>query len=662
MAVDSPSGTGPIHPACSASISRRLALAIVAFCFLMVTVGGLSAGLAWSILSGTRKIRTQSHHTQLTEAIHTRIHHLIREVDWAVIERSPERESHTKAFATQAGSRIAGLLDAHLRAEESFPEKQSEIALIRSLQNLYHDLDAATTRIMARVAEKARPDQDDLQILDAAAHQIPVLAEQLNEIHYGKIRRLMSEDVSRMKVIVGAYVAFLLVGGACVIAGIILFSQTVALPLRRLASATLDIAGGDFWRRVPIRSNDEIGQLSQSFNDMAERLQRREAELRGAQAELSRRVMETRALYRIGVEISSMLELNMILQSVVEKARALLQSEGAALCLFRAQGDGLEVRTICGSKQMSDLAVEAGQLRCLTESGGLPCSSAEPCSLCLTLDDGSAATGLAAPLMRGDEFLGVLCVGWKEARPFQPEDRELLEGLAAQAAIAIENARLYREVKALAALQERGRLAREMHDGLAQAVGYLHFRLKTLEDRLESRGQAPCAAELAEMRNTARKAYEDIRQSVFDLRTVVAKGLGLIAILTEYLHEFSQQSGIPVELQDGDARATRYSPEAEIQLIRVIQEALTNVRKHANAHHAWVWFALDGDMGRVTITDDGIGFAVKTADGTGGRRFGLQTMRERAEALGGSLEVHSSLGKGTQVVVRIPLARQGDGQ
>jgi signal transduction histidine kinase len=280
----------------------------------------------------------------------------------------------------------------------------------------------------------------------------------------------------------------------------------------------------------------------------------------------------------------------------------------------------------------------------------------------MDLDNGSPAIGLVAPLKRGKEVLGGLCVGWKEERRFQPEDRELLEGLAAQAAIAIENARLYKQVKSLATLQERERLAREMHDGLAQAVGYLHFRLKTLEDRLENRGQAPHAAELAEMRTTARKAYEDIRQSVFDLRTVVAKGLGLIPILTEYLHEFSQQSGIQVKLENGDARATRFSPDSEIQLIRVIQEALANVRKHANARHAWVQFALDGDMGRVTIADDGLGFAVESVRGTDRRRFGLQTMRERAEALGGSLEVLSSLGKGTQVVVRIPLAPQGEGQ
>jgi signal transduction histidine kinase len=253
-------------------------------------------------------------------------------------------------------------------------------------------------------------------------------------------------------------------------------------------------------------------------------------------------------------------------------------------------------------------------------------------------------------------------VGWKEARPFLREDRALLEGLAAQAALAIEDARRFKKVRAVASLRERERLAREIHDGPAQAVGYLHFRLKTLEDRLEDLGQSPTVSELAEMRKAAARAYGELRQSIADLRTAVSKGPGLIPVLTEWLREFSQQSGIPVELENSDARATRFTPEVEMQLLRVIQEALANVRKHAGGCDAWVRFAIEGSMSRVTVADNGFGFSAKTAARPGRQRFGLRTMRERAAALGGSLEVRSSLGKGTQVVLRMPLACRGDGQ
>ncbi len=650
--------SGAVSPssAFSGSISRRLGLAVAAFFLLILAIGGVSSFLAWSILASTRDILRESTHVEATEEIHATIHHLIHEVDRAVIEGSLDRRSHMKELAIHATNTIANFLNDHLNEAEPFAEKEGEITLIRTIDKLYHDLEGAADRIMTRLALKGRPEKRDLQTLDAAAHQIPILAQQLNEIHHAKSRRLIGGGISRMKVILGAYLIFLVVGSACLVVGILLFSRTVAVPLRRLAVATLDIAKGDFGKRVPIDSRDEIGQLSHSFNDMVERLQRREAELRGAQSELSRRVMETQALYRIGVEISSMLELDKVLHSVAEKARTLLQSQGAALCLFHPGSDGLKVGAVSGPVEASGLVVGEGRPRCLTEPGGCLSSGSESCSTCMLLEGRPPGAALAAPLKRGEDVLGALCVGRKEPRAFQPENRELLEGLAAQAAIAIENARLYKEVGSLATLQERERIAREMHDGLAQAVGYLHLRFKTLEDRLEAGGQPPGSPELAEMRMVAKKAYADIRQSIFGLRTAVSKGLGLIPILTEYLHEFSQQSGIPVELQIEDERATRFAVETEIQLIRVIQEALTNVWRHAAARRAQVRFALDGDMGCVTIADDGIGLPVEAPADHGRRRFGLQIMRERAEGVGGSVEIRSSQGQGTEVVARVPLA------
>ena len=278
-----------------------------------------------------------------------------------------------KDLTIQAARTIGAFLDEHIKEDEPFPEKEGEIARIRAIEKMYHDLEAAATRIIARVAAKAPAGQEDLLLLDAVAHQIQVLSQELNDIHRAKIRRLTVRGITRMKVILGAYLTFLVLGSACMIGGIFLFSRTVAVPLRRLASATLDIAAGDFGKRMPIGSRDEIGQLSQSFNDMAETLQRREAELKGTQAELSRRVMETQALYRIGVEVSSILELDKVLHSVVEKARALLQSQGAALCLFRPGGEGLEVRAVSGPLEASDLMVGEGRPRCLTEPEGCLC-------------------------------------------------------------------------------------------------------------------------------------------------------------------------------------------------------------------------------------------------------------------------------------------------
>jgi two-component system, NarL family, sensor histidine kinase DegS len=164
------------------------------------------------------------------------------------------------------------------------------------------------------------------------------------------------------------------------------------------------------------------------------------------------------------------------------------------------------------------------------------------------------------------------------------------------------------------------------------------------------------------MRKVAANAYEEVRQAIFGLRTMVSRGLGLVPTLSEYLHEFSQQASLEVKLevqQEGDL--TQLAPEVEVQLVRIVQEALHNVRKHAGARMAWVRFWREGDDILMAVEDDGVGFdpAVPPADGR--RHFGLATMRERAESVGGALTVRSLGATGTQVVVRLPLtaARRG---
>jgi len=137
---------------------------------------------------------------------------------------------------------------------------------------------------------------------------------------------------------------------------------------------------------------------------------------------------------------------------------------------------------------------------------------------------------------------------------------------------------------------------------------------------------------------------------------MVSRGLGLIPTLTEYLHEFSQQTGLQIHLEasDGDA-AIRFPPEVEVQLIRIIQEALHNVWKHARSRTAWVRLRREGEEALVTVEDDGTGFDPAAPPGDGRRHFGLATMRERAEAVRGALAICSAAGSGTQVVVRLPL-------
>lgn len=159
------------------------------------------------------------------------------------------------------------------------------------------------------------------------------------------------------------------------------------------------------------------------------------------------------------------------------------------------------------------------------------------------------------------------------------------------------------------------------------------------------------------MEEVSGKAYEEIRLSIFGLRAAVADGPGLVPTIAEYLREFEAHSGLRARLIVEDGAAPRLPAVVEAQLLRIVGEALHNVWRHAQAHGTEVCISVEGTMVRVTVEDDGVSFDPEAARPPGVRHYGLETMRERAESAGGTLQIQSAPGQGTRVVVRLPLVR-----
>lgn len=219
-------------------------------------------------------------------------------------------------------------------------------------------------------------------------------------------------------------------------------------------------------------------------------------------------------------------------------------------------------------------------------------------------------------------------------------------------------AQLVEKERTLAVLQERERLAHELHDGLGQALAAAHFQANSARFLLARGDGAQVDECLAGLADATLQAEADVREYLLAARTTLSAEHPFFPSLRDYLLRFTRQYGLPVELvvppqleADGLPRAV------EVQLLRIIQEALSNVRKHAGARGAHVIFSPDGAQLRVAIVDDGRGFdpaAAAAAD----ERYGLQAMRERAAAAGGSLAVISSPGQGTQVVAHVPMQEE----
>ncbi len=266
----------------------------------------------------------------------------------------------------------------------------------------------------------------------------------------------------------------------------------------------------------------------------------------------------------------------------------------------------------------------------------------------------------SVPLKAKEKVLGVLNIAAFDPRRPTQEDMRLLTAIGHQLGMAIENFRLSEQLQVMAVMEERERIARELHDSLAQELALLHLKIIEADHALGSNGAMEVRRALQEMRQIAGEAYEDIRQAIFGLRIMVSKGLGFIPTLTEYLHDFSVLRNVRVDLEVDGAEDIRLSPQVEIQLIRIIHEALTNVFKHAQATRSRVRIERAGECIKVAIEDDGRGFIIDEVMGNG-LHFGLFSMRERAEKVGGELLIKTAPGEGTKVIVSFPLSEDTHG-
>lgn len=242
-----------------------------------------------------------------------------------------------------------------------------------------------------------------------------------------------------------------------------------------------------------------------------------------------------------------------------------------------------------------------------------------------------------------------------DAAPFGPADSEVARMFATHAALVVQNVRLYDEVRALAIEGERQALAREIHDSLAQVLAFVNAKAQAVELYLRSGDVEAARQQMAELSAAAREVYADVREGISALRVETA-GKDLGTLVDEYVKQFGESTGMTVSVDWRIAgESLELPPAAEVQLLRIVQEALANVRRHAAARNLRIAAAVEGGAFVLTVEDDGHGFDPDGRSRDGRPRFGLRTMAERAKAVGGTLAVESGPGAGTRVRVAVPL-------
>lgn len=257
----------------------------------------------------------------------------------------------------------------------------------------------------------------------------------------------------------------------------------------------------------------------------------------------------------------------------------------------------------------------------------------------------------AVPLVWQDQGPeGVLLLGSNSAQAFVQRHQALLETLAGQAALLIQNSRLMVQLEYQAVVDERARLAREIHDGLAQTLAFLKIQAAQMQNYL-SRGETErLTSTLQASYRTLSDAYIDARQAIENLRR--APSAGLADWVRQVASDYEQATGQEVALDEFNL-SVEYPPNVQAQLIRIIQEALSNVRKHAAAEHVAIRGIQKPDSVLIEVRDDGKGFAPEQVDGS--LRFGLRGMHERAESIGADFQIASQPGNGTILSLRLPV-------
>ncbi len=449
-----------------------------------------------------------------------------------------------------------------------------------------------------------------------------------------------------------------------------LTTRRVVGPVNALIHASQEIASGHLDHPLDISGADEVGVLARSFDEMRVELKESREEIarwnRDLEARVEQRTRELGALVLASHALTATFDLDTVFEILMKETRNVLPAaEGITLFLLDPATRTIAVRA-CSGFEMASPCANVG-------IAGRVFESHQP-SLVRTAAEGDTVgsrvvhSALGVPLGVKGTPLGALVVySFTQENAFSESDTPILQALANQAATAIENARLYaalaekEQMRAQlleqvieAQEEERKRIARELHDDFAQTLTALTINLQSTMQNLPD-GLNGTRQHLAETQALTSQTLQEINHWILELRPTVLDDLGLVPAIRWYAESRLEPEHAQVEVETVGLK-NRLPTGIETALFRIVQEAVSNIAKHARARRVTIRLSTDGAHITLTVRDDGTGF--QTREGfvlkDGMRGIGLLGMRERTALLGGSLRIDSEIGGGTRVEVEIP--------
>jgi two-component system nitrate/nitrite sensor histidine kinase NarX len=511
--------------------------------------------------------------------------------------------------------------------------------------------DIARLRALDRGTSPDPPTMAYLADVDGFVEQIDALVGELERITEARLAMLrVVQAVALVLTVIVVLVTMVLVIGR------------VIQPLAGLLECADRSRRGDFSRRTRFTGNDELGRLGEAMNRMAADLSQLYTDLEGRVAEqtrdLERSNQTLELLYGVGQALHESPISTPMFERVLQEIRVKLGLRAVTLCLDEAPELYPELDPDRTEGRSCVSARADGEQGFACSSDGCPvCRDAEPYHpLLRTLGRGDLRPPVSFTVADQDRTFGVLIVELDRDQSLPPWQGRLLASLATLIGTALSLHRRQRDGRRLALFEERGVIARELHDSLAQSLSYLKIQASRL-DAVLGAGAEPerSRAVLAELREGVNNAYRQLRELLTTFRLKM-DDRGLNAALEATVAEYRARGTTEICL-DNRLPALLLSPNEEIHVLQIVREALSNVVRHAGAAHAVLRLAAGDGRIRVTLEDDGRGIDPHAVPRG---HYGLSIMRERAAGLGGDIEIAPGPHGGTRVRLTFPSRRTRD--
>lgn len=443
----------------------------------------------------------------------------------------------------------------------------------------------------------------------------------------------------------------------------------VIRPVESLRLGISQMTARNFTYRVPVEGGDELGELARGFNDMASQLNHlykdleHRVEEKTMQLELQNREIST--LYEFSAYLSQAGDLEARCQGFLARLVEYFEADGGTVRILDPRQKDLHLTVHQGLSLefvKQEQCLHAGDCLCgeASEKGVMVLHDFRNLPRVFSLrcrEEGFTAIAIAQIIHAGKQ-LGSYTLHFQKPREFSSDDRRLFNTLGQHLGVAIENQRLLARTRELAIAEERNLMAQGLHDSIAQGLNFLKLQVQMLEDSL-ARGKNEEVGEVIKLiERGVRESYDDVRELLTNFRIKLDEG-DIVQALRASAERFKKQTGMAVSV-NVIRQGQPLPPEHQLQVLFIVQEALSNIRKHANARHVLITLNDDGDFA-LTIADDGQGFNVVASDDQQEQHIGLKIMKERAAQLRARLSVVSAPQSGTQIHLSLPKEKRSTG-